>query len=1067
VIDLLKNVRREFNSGARERGDLIFWTPGAVKELEGNQYDADATVEGGQAYLVTAHRKRKRLDVSCECQYFNDRGPCKHLWAFLKAAGNSNLLGGENSDAPTSLQYWTDDEFDLTTVQPQPQVMWREVLKGVRNAPVPYRISQEAFWPERREVFFVLSASGFGFIVEILCRDLIAKKTAWGKPKPLQIDRDTAMNIPDTKLRDLLLSLTGVSEHLTYVNKIPQYFSLSGRSLSFYLERMCATGSCFARPERTTPFDGWMRLEWDGGPPWVLTFDMRKEGESWKFSGDLRRGEERMGLSEPVFLLEDGYLAARGKLSKLEHHGSLAWAKELQRVGGAIEVRDAEAAEFSFEAASGAHAPKLDWPQGLSVTVISEPPIPWLSLTARRGYRSGVVNGRLRFLYGDRVINWGQTQDSFSDFKARTVVQRDKQAEADAVSLLESLGLRQSPWYHAQDGQWDLDGEERIRNVVATLASKGWKMELEGLRYRAPSGFSAALSSGIDWFELEGELDFDGQKIALPRLLEALHSGLNVVDLGSGELGMIPPDLLKRYRLLGGIGHEQGGKLRFAKSQAGLLDVLLADKPEVSFDATFAEAREKLHGFAGIEASEQPEGFEGTLRGYQLEGLGWMKFLDEFGFGGCLADDMGVGKTSQVLAMLETRRVVGAKASLAVVPRSLVYNWKQEAARFTPRLRVLDHTSADRNKQEDFSGYDLVISTYGTLRKDAVDFRDVEFDYVILDEAQAIKNASSESAKAARLLKGRRRLVMTGTPIENHLGELWSLFEFLNPGMLGSAKAFKGSGALKNPDEETRKALAKALRPFLLRRTKEQVASELPPKQEQSIYCDLDSKQRELYNELRDFYRAKLLGKIGRDGLNKSKMQVLEALLRLRQAALHPALLGEQHAEAPSAKLDVMMEQLLEVLDEGHKALVFSQFTSFLSIVRERLDQDGIVYEYLDGQTRDRQVRVERFQNDEKCPVFLVSLKAGGVGLNLTAADYVFLLDPWWNPAVEAQAIDRTHRIGQTRSVFAYKLIARDTVEERVLELQNKKRDLAAAIVGEDNSLIRDLSADDLDKLLS
>jgi len=311
-------------------------------------------------------------------------------------------------------------------------------------------------------------------------------------------------------------------------------------------------------------------------------------------------------------------------------------------------------------------------------------------------------------------------------------------------------------------------------------------------------------------------------------------------------------------------------------------------------------------------------------------------------------------------------------------------------------------------------------------------------------------------------------LALSGTPVENHLGELWSLFEFLNPGMLGEARVLQMSGGLaRNPSEETRHLLAHALRPFILRRTKEQVARELPPKSEQTLYCELETAQRKLYNELRLHYRNSLLQTVAAQGLAKSKIQVLEALLRLRQAACHPALIDPKRRKDSSAKLDVLIDHLEEVVAEGHKALVFSQFTSLLSLVKERLDESAMVYEYLDGQTRDRQQRVERFQNDPDCSLFLISLKAGGLGLNLTAAEYVFLLDPWWNPAVEAQAVDRAHRIGQTHQVFAYRLIARDTVEEKILQLQSSKRDLAAAIISGDNSLIRDLKREDLELLLS
>ena len=450
-------------------------------------------------------------------------------------------------------------------------------------------------------------------------------------------------------------------------------------------------------------------------------------------------------------------------------------------------------------------------------------------------------------------------------------------------------------------------------------------------------------------------------------------------------------------------------------------------------------------------------------------------FLRRFGFGGCLADDMGLGKTVQVLAMLEARRtkanMTKATPSLVVMPKSLIWNWGQEAARFTPRLKVLAHVGPERaTNAAALTDVDLVLTTYGTMRSDLALLREIPFDTVILDEAQAIKNAASESAKAARLLRAEHRLALSGTPIENHLGELWSLFEFLNPGMLGAASAFEGLLKRGRPDPDTLAALSRALRPFILRRTKEVVAPELPPKHEETILCELESPQRTLYNELRDHYRASLLGKLPvGDGaaLGKSKILVLEALLRLRQAACHPGLIDKRRSGEDSAKQDVLLPRLEEVRAEGHKALVFSQFTSFLAILRARLDAGKIAYQYLDGAVEDRAERVARFQEDPSQSLFLISLKAGGVGLNLTAADYVFILDPWWNPAVEAQAIDRAHRIGQNKRVFVYRLLCRDTVEEKVAALQESKRGLAESIINASQSLVRDLDRETLEMLLS
>ncbi len=560
-------------------------------------------------------------------------------------------------------------------------------------------------------------------------------------------------------------------------------------------------------------------------------------------------------------------------------------------------------------------------------------------------------------------------------------------------------------------------------------------------------------------------------------MLKALRNKDKYIRLDDGTHGMMPEEWLKKYGGLADLGQQHEGKLKFAASQALLLDALLAAQENVQVDQRFDEYRRKLRSFEGVVAADAPQGFVGTLRRYQQEGLGWLNFLREFRFGGCLADDMGLGKTVQVLALLESRRNEPVpegqtrKPSLVVVPKSLVFNWIDEATRFTPQLRVLDYSGLERAAlRERFADYDVIVATYGILRRDIVELRKIPLDYAILDESQAIKNANAQAAKACRLLQADHRLAMTGTPVENHLGELWSLFEFLNPGMLGRSSAFTSltkSGRSRDDDEGTLPLLAHALRPFMLRRTKEQVLSELPEKTEQTLYCDMESKQRKLYDELRDFYRSSLNQRVAESGLAKAKIHVLEALLRLRQVACHPGLIDSKRSAEASAKLELLMEQIEEVVAEGHKALIFSQFTSLLAIVRQQLDKDGVVYEYLDGQTRNREQKVKRFQQDAQCPLFLISLKAGGQGLNLTAADYVYILDPWWNPAVEAQAVDRAHRIGQDRHVFAYRLICRDTVEEKIIELQREKRELADAIVSADNSVITSLTAEDLQLLLS
>ncbi|MGE4159814.1 MAG: DEAD/DEAH box helicase, partial [Planctomycetota bacterium] len=488
--------------------------------------------------------------------------------------------------------------------------------------------------------------------------------------------------------------------------------------------------------------------------------------------------------------------------------------------------------------------------------------------------------------------------------------------------------------------------------------------------------------------------------------------------------------------------------------------------------------------FQRIEPGKAPATFKGTLRAYQREGLGWMQMLRRFGLGGCLADDMGLGKTVQVLALLENRRLelreiaeqlesgelkdadgkpvkeVEKGPSLVVVPRSLMFNWRQEISRFAPQLKTLEHFGLSRPKDaKGFKGCDIVLTTYGTLRRDITFLKDIEFDYAILDEAQAVKNAATASSKAVRLIQARHRLALSGTPVENHIGELWNLLEFLNPGMFGSINGIDINAPVD--------VMAKTLRPLILRRTKDQVARDLPAKTEQTLTCELEGEQLKVYEKIRNHYRHTLLARVDRDGMASSQMEVLEALLRLRQVACHPGLVDKEVPDdVPCAKLELLIPQLEEVIEGGHKALVFSQFTSFLTYVKEALEKAKIPYVYLDGKTRDRGAKVDEFQNDPKKRIFLISLKAGGVGLNLTAAEYVFILDPWWNPAVEAQAVDRAHRIGQTKKVFAYRIVAKNTVEERILEMQKDKKELAEAILGGGDGVLKKLSREDLERLL-
>ncbi|MBP5300590.1 MAG: AAA family ATPase, partial [Victivallales bacterium] len=490
------------------------------------------------------------------------------------------------------------------------------------------------------------------------------------------------------------------------------------------------------------------------------------------------------------------------------------------------------------------------------------------------------------------------------------------------------------------------------------------------------------------------------------------------------------------------------------KTQAALLEALLADQLQ-DLDGRYHETLRRLSAQPPATPEKAPPGFQATLRPYQEAGLGWLRALQRQRLGGILADDMGLGKTIQVLALLystystiyvHATQTLPHRPSLVVMPSSLLFNWNAEAARFAPALRTGQFYGAGRTATPEwFAKFDVVFTTYGTLRQDFAELVRIPFLYVVLDESQAIKNADSATARAARALKAEHRLAMTGTPIENHLAELFSQLAFLNPGLFSEkfVAALGRESALLASGSDTARRLRRYTAPFILRRRKEQVASDLPAKTEQVIFCELDAPQRYYYDELRDFYRQEFSG----ESAANAQANMLGALLRLRQAACHAGLINPSCTAVPSAKIALLHEHLEGLLESGHKVLVFSQFTHLLKLVEQDLTASNWKYCYLDGQTKDRGEQVRQFQTDDSIGIFLISLKAGGVGLNLTAADYVYILDPWWNPAAEAQAIDRAYRIGQQRPVFAYRLIARDTVEEKVLEMQNRKKAIANAVL--------------------
>lgn len=1049
----------------------------------------------------------RALRASCTCPRFGDGHFCKHIAAALLAAdrqrvahlppgsGHLSLKRLDFDDDDWEFEPLLGDDHEAIAERPSssrrranpaprdsaaPQTNWRKQLLLLSSPPAP---ATEASTPIQDQLLYhinLFQMSGTGRLVVDFWRRRCPKDGRTHRISTWNVTASDLIRLTDPNDRELLSMMIGARPREQYYSAYggayegQRYTSCEILPVSYevLLPRLCATGRF-----------GWTRggafgeefhlLRWDDGPPWDFKLRLEQAGMSiWRLRGALSRGEETAPIDQVVAAVH-GCVFFHDVLAKLAPSVRGPALLAAKRTGD-IEVHAPQVDDLVEQVIQTPGLPPIELPEQLRWQEQRPEPRPHLAIfQARLGGDRAPFQAALTFDYGGLITKLHESRPTLLDRAGRRLVHRAPAAEAAALQRLFELGAKQPPYYERRACDAQI-ARTKFSRLVAAATEDGWHVEAEGNVIRRAGSFHISVSSGVDWFELDAQVDYGGVKAGLPELLAAAKRGDAFVTLGDGTQGMLPAEWLARYAPLALLGKSEGDKLRFQHSQALLLDAWLAAQPEAKVDATFRRVREKLTSFEGVQPRSEPKGFVGELRPYQREGLGWLAFLDEMGFGGCLADDMGLGKTIQVLARLvEQRRQPAGRGkrrdpSLVVVPRSLVQNWMQESARFTPELKVLDYTGlARRDQRERLDQYDVVVTTYGTVRRDAGHLKDIDFDYAILDEAQAIKNSASQATKACRLLQARRRLAMTGTPVENHLGELWSIFEFLNPGMLGQANTLGGLAKNRSNGGEAVGLLAKALRPFILRRTKEQVLKDLPEKTEQTLYCELDTRQRKLYDELRDHYRAALTKRISDVGIKRAKIHVLEALLRLRQAACHPGLIDRAKQGQSSAKLETLLEQLDEIKQGGHKALVFSQFTSLLAIVRRELDARQVTYEYLDGKTRDRQDRVDRFQQDPACQLFLISLKAGGLGLNLTAAEYVFILDPWWNPAVEAQAVDRAHRIGQNRRVFAYRLIARDTVEEKILQLQGEKRKLADAIITENNSLIRELTAEDLTLLLS
>ena len=697
---------------------------------------------------------------------------------------------------------------------------------------------------------------------------------------------------------------------------------------------------------------------------------------------------------------------------------------------------------------------------------------------------------QLYFKYGDYIFPSGsdrrvsvRTEKRDNDYIFHRI-KRSLSWEKNKINILQELGLSSSGSIFSNvynPVSQDKDSEDSPFNIINWLNGHHDDLEINRFLFEQTQGnkqyvigrskIDLEIRENNDWFDIHAVVHFGPYQIPFIDLKNHILNKIREFKLPSGQIAVIPEQWFAQYSNLLQFS-EGSNQLKLKKHHIGLInDFSTSELAIVSMDRKL----KKLANFEEIEEIDIPKAFHGLLRPYQKAGYDWFHFLRKYNFGGCLADDMGLGKTVQTLALLqkvkEDNHEIGAHTtSLIIMPTSLVYNWMNEAKKFAPKLKIHAHTGTFRNKDiEIFSNYDVVITTYGISRVDIEILKSFFYEYIILDESQNIKNPASKSFKSVKTLKSKHKLILSGTPVENSVNDLWTQMSFINPGLLGNQSLFYTEFVIpieKKKDEEKASKLQALIKPFVLRRTKTQVATELPPKTENLFYCQMSEEQKEYYEEIKSEYRNELLLNLENGGFKKSQVQVLQGLTKLRQIANHPRMIDEDYT-GDSGKFENVIHTLENVLSRGHKVLVFSQFVRHLAIYRKYFDSEKTPYAYLDGATAKRGEVVKEFQSNKDIKLFLISIKAGGVGLNLTEADYVFILDPWWNPAVEQQAIDRTHRIGQNKNVFIYKFITKDTVEEKILALQNRKRKVAESLITTEESFVKSLTVRDIEDILN
>lgn len=1097
----------DFSSSTLERARKIRRS-GKILQFEsapgGGSINAKVRGSNGEIYktVVKLSRRKNTLDVEGDCTCpvgFN----CKHVAALMLEALERQPKT-EPSPAETAARVCRAEPAQPSIYRPEPWTAntlppnLNEWLRQARQVSQPVEVASS------QVLLFILARHNKSLTIGVLSARQ-NKNGSFGSVRnytlPDRLDNLAQYVLPDLDLLKLIRTCIGYGYSAVNTLHEPKFASV-------LLPKLLETGRCY-----------WKNLE----SPVLKLSEPRMVQPHWQIFPD---GTQEATLEvfppAPVVLpLEPPWYvdSQNGQMGTVQ---SSFDPQTLKLFLNCPLVQPEAAQAFGQAFAPVADALALPKPQTFSLQTQNVLPLPRIHLyggKANHWNNSEPFNGlKLSFGYGSIEVPDQTQSPEVNEFKEGVLYRykRHTPSEKQVRQRLSQEGfmpIGRLNWGYAVSAEQRVDyamvgntaeQEQRWLNFmlhsIPKLEALGWQVELDpsfGYHIVQPSEWYGAVEkTGVDWFELELGIMLEGQKLSLlPILLELIRRF--PTEFSSAGLAKLPDDKLffpelpdgRRLALpLGKVRPIVGvlielydtSRLKEGRLRLPLLDAArLTDLEDALGLRWFGgekvlELGRKLANFSGIAPVQPPPTLKANLRPYQGQGLSWLQFLREHELGGVLADDMGLGKTVQTLShiLLEKQSGRATQPSLVIAPTSLAYNWQAEAQRFTPDLKVLVLHGKERKQHfKSLRDYNLIITTYPLILRDFDVLKKKPFHLLVLDEAQYIKNSRSSSTQAVAALKAQHRLCLTGTPLENHLGELWSLFHFLMPGFLGEGEQFRRlyrTPIEKGNDVIRRSQLARRVRPFMLRRDKQSVAKELPPKSEFVVKVELGDQQRNLYETLRTAMHERVQEEIEKKGLAKSHIMILDALLKLRQACIDPRLLSLQSAKKVkgAAKLEWLEETLPSLVAEGRKVLLFSQFATMLGLLEETLSKLGLSYAKLTGDTQDRQQQIQKFQGGQ-VPIFLISLKAGGVGLNLTAADTVIHYDPWWNPAAENQATDRAHRIGQDKPVFVYKLIVAGSLEEQILKLQERKAELAKGILEGSLGSTGSLSKSDLDMLFA